>query len=184
MRKVFLFMMVSLDGCFEGGDHDLSWHNVDEEFNKFAVEQMKEVDTLIFGRRTYDLMSSYWPTAEAEDPYDQQVFEMMNSYKKVVFSHQNIKIDWKNTELMQNISELAKLKELPGKDMAIFGSNNLCISLLKTGLLDEIRIMVAPVVIGEENKLFTGLDQKLTLKLLKSKEFKNGNVLLNYQPVT
>src|SRR5579872_1265701 len=85
MRKVFLFMMVSLDGYFEGPNHDLSWHNVDEEFNKFAIAQTKNVGTLLFGRRTYELMRDFWPTEEARKT-DPIVANQMNTTPKIVFS--------------------------------------------------------------------------------------------------
>lgn len=174
-------MMVSLDGFFEGADHDLYWHNVDEEFQEFAIKQLKEIDTIIFGKRTYEMMASYWPTDLAKD--DPITAELMTKTPKIVISHSLDKADWENTTLIkENVGEeLKKLKEKPGKDLAVFGSSNLCVSLLEMGLLDELRIMVNPVVIGEGTTLFEGLDQKLKLKLEKSREFKNGNVLLYYQ---
>ena len=84
-RKIFLFMMVSLDGYFEGPDHDISWHRVDSEFNDFSLEQMSKVDTLMFGRRTYELMESYWPSEEARQD-DPKVAEFLNTLPKIVFS--------------------------------------------------------------------------------------------------
>jgi dihydrofolate reductase len=182
MRKIFLFMMTSLDGYFEGPDHDLSWHNVDEEFNEFAVSQLKEIDTLIFGHRTYDLMANYWPKIEPDE--DAEVAELMNSHKKIVFSYSLTKADWANTTVETDIDRLKSLKTHAGKDLAVFGSNNLCVSLLKAGLLDEIRIMVAPVVIGKGHSLFTGVEGKLNFHLEKTREFKNGNVLLTYKPAS
>ena len=84
MRKIFLFMMVSLDGFFEGPDHELDWHNVDAEFNEFAAEQLNEVDTLLFGWKTYELMAGYWPTelAKQDSPV---IAEKMNSLPKLFF---------------------------------------------------------------------------------------------------
>ncbi len=180
-------MMVSADGYFEGLDHDISWHNVDDEFNEFSIEQMSLVDTLIFGRRTYELMESYWPTegARRDDP---KVAEFLNTLPKIVFSRSLKKVEeteyWRNVTLMHavNSEEIKKLKQKPGKDMAIFGSNNLCVSFIEKGLLDEIRIIVNPVVLGSGNALFAGLNKKLNLKLIKTKTFKSGNVLLYFQP--
>ena len=93
MRKVILFNMVSLDGFFEAPKRDINWHNVDDEFNEFAIEQMNTVDTLIFGRVTYEFMVSYWPTSEAitNDPI---VAEKMNSLPKIVFSKTLSQVDW------------------------------------------------------------------------------------------
>lgn len=185
MRKMFLFMMVSLDGFHEGVDHDLSWHHVDEEFNEFAIKQTGDSDTLVFGRKTYELMESYWPTEGAlrDDP---EVAHIMNTTPKVVFSKTLDSVKetdtWKNITLLKdNMKDaITRLKEEEGKDIAVLGSNNLCVSLLEEGLLDELRIMVNPVILGKGTRLFEGISHKVELELTKSKEFKNGNVLLYY----
>lgn len=182
MRKIFLFMMVSLDGYFEGPNHDLTWHNVDEEFNDFAIEQIDQMDTLLFGRVTYEMMASYWPTMAAirEDPI---VAKKMNSTPKIVFSKTLERADWENTRLSKDAGEtIRQLKGQPGRNLAIFGSNNLVVSLAQEGLVDEFRIMVNPVAIGAGTPLFAGIGDKLNLKLVDTKTFKNGNVLLSYQP--
>ncbi len=181
-------MMVSLDGYFEGPDHDLSWHNVDEEFNKFAIEQLNEADTILFGRRTYQLMEDFWPTEDARKT-DPLVAEKLNFTPKVVFSKTLKSVEektyWKNTTLIKGdlVEEIKKLKQKPGKDMALLASNNLCIGLLENNLLDEVRIMVNPVVLGTGNVLFVGLNKKIKFNLLKTRIFNSGNVLLYYQPL-
>src|SRR5581483_8485656 len=187
MAKIFLFMMVSVDGYFEGPDHDLSWHNVDAEFNEFAIEQTKNVGTLLFGKRTYDLMSSYWPTdsARKDDPI---VAELMNKTPKIVFSSSMKELTpishWENVRLINKIdpSEIERLKAGSGKDIGVYGSNQLCVSLMEMGLVDEFRLMVNPVAIGKGTPLLYGIKNKVNLKLLDLKQFKSGNVLLNYQP--
>lgn len=183
MRRVLLFMMVTLDGFYEGRDHDINWHNVDEEFNEFAIAQLDEVDTLLFGRKTYEMMASYWPTpgAKQDDPV---VSGKMNSLPKVVFSNTLSAADWENTRLVKGsfAQEISSLKAQPGKDLIIFGSSDLAVSFLQQELLDECRIMVNPVVLGEGKTLFDGIDEKINLKLLKTRTFRSGNVLLYYQP--
>jgi dihydrofolate reductase len=183
MRKVFLFMMVSLDGFFEGPDQDISWHNVDEEFNEFAINQLTEVDTLLFGRVTYQGMASYWPTEFAinDDPI---VAGLMNSLPKIVFSRTLNEIEWNNSRLIkENIAEeISALKQKTGKDIAIFGSSDLTVALSEMGMVDEYRIMINPVVLGNGKSLFQGIQNKLDLKLLKTKLFKSGNVLHYYKP--
>lgn len=187
MRKAFLFMMVSLDGFFEGVDHDLSWHNIDGEFGEFVIEQTREVGVMLFGRRTYQMMESFWPTEYARE-VDPIVAELMNTTPKVVFSKTLEKVveglHWKNVRLVRDsvVEEIKKLKGKPGKDLAVFGSNNLSVGLLEMGLLDEIRVMVNPVVIGDGTPLFKGIKDRFKLKLFKTKTFHNGNVLLCYQP--
>ena len=183
MRKIFLFMMVSLDGFFEGPDHELDWHNVDAEFNEFAADQLNEVDMLLFGWKTYELMAGFWPIdpAKQDSPV---IAEKMNTLPKIVFSRKERKVEWENTRLIsENVDrEVTKLKNQPGKNIAIFGSSNLCVSLIQMGLIDEFRIMVNPVVLGKGHTLFNGIQDKLYLKLLKTRTFKSGNVLLYYQP--
>jgi dihydrofolate reductase len=183
MRKIFLFMMTSLDGFFEGPDHDLSWHNVDAEFNEFAAKQAADADTLLFGRRTYELMARFWPTESAKRA-DPVIAEIMNTRPKFVVSRTLDKADWQNSTLIRDnaVEKIAELKRQPGKDIAIFGSNNLCVSLIPTGLIDEYRIMVNPVAIGVGTTLFVGLRERLSLRLVKTREFASGNVLLCYRP--
>ncbi len=175
-------MMVSLDGFFEGPNHELDWHNVDAEFNEFAISQLNDIGTLLFGRVTYQIMASYWPTSAGikDDPI---VAGKMNSMAKIVFSKTLEKTEWNNTRLVKKGApeEILKLKQQPGKDIAIFGSSDLAVTLIPHGLIDENRIMVNPVVLGSGKPLFKGINGKLSLKLLKTKTFKSGNVLLYYQ---
>ena len=184
MRKVFLFNMTTLDGFFEGPDQDISWHNVDDEFNEFAIEQLNEIGTLLFGRVTYQGMESYWPTEMAinDDPI---VAELMNSLPKIVFSKTLDKAEWNNSRLVkENVAdEVLKLKAQPGKDIAIFGSSDLAVTLAESGLIDEYRIIVNPVFLGHGTPLLKGIQDKINLKLLEAKAFKSGNVMLYYAPV-
>ena len=168
-------MMVSLDGYFEGKDHDLSWHNVDEEFVEFADRQLDEADTLVFGRKTYEMMADYWPNETAED----STAVRMNSSHKVVFSHNPLHVDWENTVASTDlVAKINELKSQDGKDIAVLGSSHLGKEMLEANLLDEVRIMVNPVFVGEGSTLFEGLSKDL--KLTSTRTFKNGNVLLTY----
>jgi len=186
LRKIYLFMMVSLDGYFEGPKHDLSWHNVDKEFNAFANRQLKETSTLLLGRRTYQLFADFWPAAAKNPRMPKDVLltgRLMNKMKKVVFSRTLKRAGWENTRLVSGgaFREVAKLKREPGKDIAILGSNNLCVSLMEKGLVDEFRLMVNPVAIERGTPLFKGAKRRVKLKLIRAKTFKNGNILLYYQ---
>jgi len=172
-------MLVSVDGYFEGPGHDISWHNVDAEFNEFADKQLEEVGTLLFGRRTYDLMASYWPTAKSTTA------QLMNALPKVVVSHSAFEPEWENVTVVSadvtNVAdEIRKLKAQPGKDIAIFGSNMLCVSLMEAGLVDEFRIMTCPVALGKGTSLFAGLSKRLNFQLAKQREFNSGNLLRYY----
>ena len=184
MRKVILFNLVTLDGFFEGSNGEIDWHNVDEEFNEFAVHQVSTADGLIFGRVTYELMASYWPTpaAQAADPI---VAEKMNTMPKIVFSRTLNTVEWNNTRLVKGdaAEEISKIKQQPGRDLLIFGSADLASNLTNLGLIDEYRIMVNPVVLGKGKPLFKDIKGKLNLRLLRTRNFSNGNVLLYYEPV-
>jgi dihydrofolate reductase len=175
--------MVTLDGFFEGPNHEIDWHMVNDEFNQLSIDLEKTTDTLIFGRITYELMASYWPTelAITDDP---EVAKMMNTLAKVVFSRTLKHVEWQNSRLVNGnaVEEITRLKQLPGKDMAIFGSANLGKTLIENNLIDEYHILVNPVVLGGGRPLFEGIKTKLNFNLQGTKIFKNGLVLLTYQP--
>jgi dihydrofolate reductase len=183
VRKIFAFIMTTLDGYYEGPDQEFDFWVIDEEFNRFAVEQLNEADTLLFGRVTYEGMAAYWPTpaAEQDDPW---VAARMNGLSKIVVSRTLAKAEWANTRLIgDDVGEqLSRLKRQPGKDIAILGSSELTVSLLKIGLVDEVRLMVNPVVLGAGTSVFRTANERISLKLLKTRPFDSGNVLLSYQP--
>jgi dihydrofolate reductase len=185
MRKIIFRNLTSLDGYYEGPNREIDWHNIDAEFNDFAFSFLNTVDTLIFGRVTYELMARYWPTPEALK-HDQVVAEKMNSLSKIVFSKTLKKAVWNNTRLVNGLitPEIVQLKLQPGKDIAIFGSSDLALHFIPNGLIDEFHILINPVILGDGKPLFKGLKEKLKLKLLKSKTFNSGNVLLYYEPVS
>jgi dihydrofolate reductase len=183
MRKVILFNLTSLDGYFEGPGRDITWHKVDDEFNEFAEEQTGEFGALLFGRVTYELMASYWPTEDAkrDDPI---IAGIMNKLPKLVFSKTLNKAGWENTKLVKDnfVEEVSKLKHEAGKDVAIFGSSDLAVTFIEHGLIDEFRIMVNPIVLGNGKPLFEGIKRQLEMKLINTRIFKSGNVLLCYEP--
>jgi dihydrofolate reductase len=176
-------MLTSLDGYFEDERQSLDWHNVDPEFDRFSIEQLSSVDTILFGRKTYEMMAAFWPTEQAiqEDPV---VAEHMNSLPKLVFSKSLKSAAWQNTHIIRNneIGEVITLKQSEGGDIAVFGSSDLGVTLLQAGLLDEIRVLVNPLLLGVGKSLFTGLKQRVKLTLQSRRTFSNGNVLLTYQP--
>jgi dihydrofolate reductase len=185
MRKISLFMHVSLDGYCEGPNHDISFFKKDGEANAFFREQTNEGATMLFGHRTYELMKSWWPTQQAKKA-NPEIAKFMNEMPKVVVAHQRFEPGWNNVTVISGdvAGEVRNLKEQPGKHIVILGSNTLCVSLMQEGLVDEFQIMVNPVALGNGTSLFKGLPQKVDLKLLKTREFKSGNVLLTYEPVS
>ena len=182
MSKLFAFNMVSRDGYFEGLNHDIGWHSVDPEFNEFAIRQLNEIGTLIFGRITYEMMASYWPSpaALAHDPV---VAGLMNDLPKLVISRTLDRVTWNKSKLLKDHlkEQISNLKQRSGKDLAVFGSANLLATLIEMGLVDEHRIMVNPVVLGGGKRLFQVAQGKLNFNLSRTKIFANGNVLLCYE---
>jgi dihydrofolate reductase len=145
-----------------------------------SIEQTGSADLLLFGRRTYQGMAQYWPTAEAEG----EVAGLMNSISKVVFSRTLDQADWYNTRLVKSEAEkeVARLKQQPGKDMLIFGSADLSAGLMRAGLIDEYRLGLVPVVLGGGNPLFKPAPDRLPMKLLEARPLKSGCVILRYEP--
>jgi dihydrofolate reductase len=184
MRKIFAFIMTTLDGYYEGPDGEFDFWVLDEEFDEFAVEQLDEADTLLFGRVTYEGMAAYWPTPEAERD-DPEVAARMNGLAKIVVSRTLEGAEWSNTRLIKDhvAEELTTLKRQPGKAVSILGSSDLTVSLVRMGLVDEVRIMVNPVVLGAGKSVFRTAGGRIGLTLLRSRAFKSGNVLLSYEPV-
>ena len=182
MAKLYSFNMVSLNGFFEGPTPwSIEWHNVDEEFNDFALEQVGATGTILFGRVTYEGMANFWPSEEAlrSDP---EIARLMNETPKVVFSRTLARADWSNSRLVSEgiEDEVTRLKENSEKDIALFGSANLMASLMN--VIDEHRLMVNPVVLPKGTPVFQRLDEALKLKLIGNRTFGNGNVLLTYAP--
>ncbi len=183
MRKVIVSNMVTLDGLFSGPNGEIDWHVVNDEFFRFAVEQLNAVDTLLFGRVTYEGMAQYWTSDQAmqDDPV---ITGYMNNLAKVVFTKTLKTADWKNSTLAQGdlADEIARLQMQPGKDMVIFGSGEITSSLTRLGLIDEYRIFVAPVILGSGKSMFAGLDHSIKLKLISTIPYTSGTVFLTYQP--
>jgi len=186
MRTLYMFNMVSLDGYFEAPGRDISWHTVDEEFNEFAVEQLCSTDLLLFGRVTHDLMASYWPSYVPSPDVpenDRHVARLMNSIPKLVASRTVTSSPWGGTQVTGDgiAEELRRLKQEPGESIALFGSANLASTLMRHGLIDEYRIMVSPVLLGGGTPLF-GSGHRAPLTLVRTRTFRNGNVLHCYRP--
>jgi dihydrofolate reductase len=184
MRKIFWFEMASLDGYHETEQAGLDWHNVDGDFHDFALAQLEESDTLLFGRRTYDMMAAFWPT-ETGLRTDPEIAEAMNALPKVVVSGTVGTADWAPVTIISGDvdADLRRLKAKPGGDIALIGSSALAAHLVTAGLIDELRIMVNPVVLGRGNPLLAGAD-RTQLSLTGVREFRSGNVLLTYVPRT
>ena len=185
MPKLVVFNQVSLDGYFTDANGDMSWaHKEDPEWQAFAASNASGGGALLFGRVTYEMMASYWPTPAALER-SRVVAEGMNSMPKVVFSRTLKQATWQNTTLVKGdpAAAVRKMKNTSGPDMAILGSGSIVSQLAQAGLIDEFLIVVNPIVLGAGRTLFEGVKKKLHLKLTKTRAFGNGNVLLCYEPM-
>lgn len=185
MRKLIVFNHITLDGYFVGVNGDSSWahaNNDDAEFSAFVQENAKGEAQLLFGRVTYELMASYWPTPQAakDNPI---VAKGMNSMEKVVFSKKLDKVSWSNTKLVKGdlVTEVRKLKNESGPGLLIMGSGSLISQLAQARLIDEYQIIVNPVFLGKGRTLFETVEEKQSLKLTKTKVFKNGKVFMRFE---
>lgn len=186
MARMAAFLMVSLDGYYDADKvWELDWHNVDQEFNEFAIKQLDASDCLVFGRATYQGMAAYWPSPDAiaSDP---QVAPRMNGAEKIVVSHSLAEPApaWSNTRLVNDnvTDQLSKIKQEKHRDILVLGSGELTRSLASNGLLDELRIMINPLLLGSGKALFQG-GPRTALKLRDSHRFQSGNILLTYDLV-
>ncbi|WP_243293066.1 dihydrofolate reductase family protein [Bacillus sp. FJAT-47783] len=179
MRKLIAQEVISLDGFFAGPNGEVDWHQVDHEYEEYAKEFLESLDMLLFGRVTYQLMASFWPTATGD------IATQMNRHAKVVFSKTLKEASWENTRLVNEnaLGEIRKLKEQPGKDLAVLGSAELASCLLNAGLINEYHITVVPVVLGSGKPLFKDVHDRVKMKLKSVNTLGSGHVQLFYETV-
>ena len=184
VRRLTVFNQVSLDGYFCDQSGDMSWaHKNDPEWNDFVAGNARGNGMLLFGRVTYDMMVAFWPTPAAAEAMP-DVAKGMNGMPKVVFSRTLAKSSWKNTTVVNSdpVAAVRKMKKEAGPDMVILGSGSIVAQLAGAGLVDEYQLIVNPLVLGDGRTLFEGLKKPVPLKLVNTRAFKNGNVLVSYQP--
>jgi dihydrofolate reductase len=178
MRKIVAGLFMSLDGVVESPEQ---WHfpYADDELNGIVAAQMAESDTMLFGRRTWEAFAAYWPQQRTESP----IAAALNAAPKLVASNTLSAADaWANTELVTGdvAGELARLKQTDGGDISITGSATLVRSLLEAGILDELRLLVHPILVGAGSRLFDASGARVPLTLLGSRTLPTGVVYLTY----
>jgi dihydrofolate reductase len=185
MRKIFSFMHISLDGFVAGPNGEMNWIKVDEEIFDHVGKRVSESDTALYGRVTYDMMEGYWPTAGDKPNASKHDIEhskwYMNAHK-IVISKTLKGADLPNTTIISdNLADnLDKIKQQPGGDILIFGSPTATHPLIQQGLIDGYWLFVNPVILGEGIPLFTGIKDKIKLKLLATQQFTSGVTALSY----
>ena len=181
MRKVVASELVSLDGVM-GSPQEWAFSYSDDEMEQANASGMAASDALLLGRATYQEFASYWPYQNSADqPYTDY---LNNTPKFVVSTTLEEPLEWQNSTLIKGnlAEEITELKRLPGKDITIIGSAALVQSLLADGLLDELRLMVHPLVLGGGKRIFEDGGDQEALELLDSKTFDTGVLYLTYRP--
>jgi dihydrofolate reductase len=194
-RRILAFDWLTADGYFAASDGSLNWVVPDDEQAKAAATGLPAADTVLFGRRTYELFEGFWrhalqDSATAPDPHrpGQQSREhrviavWMKEATKLVFSRTLNDVTWNNARLVRelDVDEIAAMKRRPGKDMMIFGSGSVVSQLTQHGLIDEYQFVVCPVFLGNGRRLLEGLSKKVTLELLEAKKYPSGDISLRY----
>jgi dihydrofolate reductase len=186
MRRLTMFNNLTLDGFFTDRSGTTRWahqREPDEEWKAFTSENASGGGALVFGRITYEEMVRFWPTPEAHKLMP-VVAKRMNEMPKIVFSRKLDHVTWNNTRLVKGdpAEEIRKLKKEAGPDLAIMGSGTIVSQLAAAGLIDEYQLVINPFIIGKGRNLFEGVQDQLNLRLVGSRTFKNGNVLVRYEP--
>ncbi len=184
MGRIAVFMSVSLDGFIEGPDHRIEWHQVDEELHQHFNDELRQMAGFLHGRVTYELMAGFWPTADADPANPGWVAEFAGIWRdtpKVVFSRTLDRADW-STRVFHRVDadEIRALAAEAGGDLSVGGAG-LASAFRELDLIDEYRIYVHPVLVGRGTRLFTDVDQETDLRLLQTRAFGNGVVLLRYE---
>ena len=188
MRKIVLMMSVSLDGFMEGPNREIDWHRVDDELHTHFNQVLAGMGTFLDGRVTYELMADFWPTADNDPASTPPMVEFARIWRdkpKIVFSRTLERAGWNTTVVREVIpEEITKLKEQPGGDLALGGAD-LAASFMRYDLIDEYRLYVHPVAIGQGKRLFRPDSvSTIDLRLLETRAFANGVVLLHYERAT
>lgn len=189
MRKLNAALFITLDGVVEapGGETTIpedrrGWSIpfTDDQVGEVIGAAMADSDAMLLGRKTYQDFAAFWPTMPEDDPFG----SVMNNRTKYVVSTTLDKAEWKNSHLIKGdlFAELTKLKQQPGKDISTVGSGTLVRWLLQHNLIDELQLMLCPVVLGVNNRLFDGVDFMKSMKVLEARSFSSGMIYLRLQP--
>lgn len=177
-RRIILDLATTLDGFIEGKNGEVDWCIMDTDmgFTNF----LNEIDIILYGRKSYDLWGQYIPQDEDSD-YEKEIWKLVHSKEKYVFSRTQVVTDNKAIFINQNIlGEVNKLKNKPGKDIWLYGGSSLITTFINLGLVDEFRLSIHPVILGEGKPLFIDIKQRKNLKMVNIRTFSSGVVQLIY----
>ena len=193
MRKIIAVMQTSLDGYIEGPNKEMDWISDDEESWRALDEPLHLADTFILGRVMYPGYEEYWTsilanpkgilplTGKAPTENEIDFARHADTIPHLVLSRTLDKVDWKVSRIVRDIEDIRKIKSEPGKSMLVWGGATLVCSLMNHGLIDELRLMVTPIILGGGTLLFKDVNKRKTLKLASSKQLQSGKVSLIYE---
>jgi dihydrofolate reductase len=192
MRKMFLAMQTTLDGYAAGPNDEMEWlppfdnEQLWKEAHAEMWNNLRNVDTMVLGRRTYQIWEKFWPAAGANpksSDSDRRFSRFAEDVQKIVLSNTLSEANWKNTQLINSNAkeELQDLKEQSGKDIAVVGGAGLARSIIGMGLIDEYQITVHPVLLGNGKPLYGQHDGRYDLELIRTKDLGAGSLLLHYR---
>ena len=186
MRKVIFSIPITIDGFIEGPNRELDWVTADDDLHNYYAKLLINAGIILYGRVTYELMVRYWPMATNDPSIPDamaQFANALNPLPKIVFSNTLQHVSW-NTTVMKSVNpdEIKKMKSLPGGDIMLGGGATLAQTFLQNGLVDEIQLMVQPVVLGDGKALFRGIGAGMKMNYMWSQTFPSGAVALCYQP--
>jgi dihydrofolate reductase len=177
-RRVILDLAVTLDGFIEGPKGEVDWCIMDHDMD--FTNFLNQIDTILYGRKSYDLWGQYIPKNEDSDT-EKEIWKLVHSKEKYVFSRTQKETDNRAILLNDNIvEEVNKLKKKPGRDIWLYGGSSLITTFIKLGLVDEFRLSVHPVILGEGKPLFIDIKERVNLRLIDTKRFSSGVVQLCY----
>jgi dihydrofolate reductase len=196
MRRIVMFNWITADGYFAGPSGDLDWVVADEEQAKMAANDISGFDTVLFGRRTYEIFEAFWghvvvdDSGTVPDPHHPgrrssehgTIAIALNNMTKIVFSKTLGRLTWRNSRLLHELEpgEIETMKSQPGKDMIVFGSGSIVSQLTQHALIDEYKFVVCPILLGSGRQLLSDVSKRLRLNLLEAKGLRSGDVVLRY----
>lgn len=187
MRQLIIDSIMSLDGYYTDLNNSIDWFDFNTEEQEWSKEILRRADTLIFGRRTYEEFSVFWPTPRPEAiGFDPFIIQRLRESPKIIFSKSLAEASWKPSTIMKDENPagvISKMKNESGKGMVVIGSGSLVATLAREGLVDEYRIRIRPIILGSGKPLFVDRNTRHPLKLVSSRAFDNGVLGLHYEPI-
>lgn len=182
--KLIVTMWMTLDGFIAGPDGELDWILGDDEMSDYEIGLISELDTLLLGRKTYAEFYAYWSEkGPPKEGWEKTFAKKINALHKIAVSKALNTAEWSDSKIMAEIApdKISKLKDDSKKGILIYGSASIVQQLSNLGLIDEYQLLVHPILLSKGKKLFQDVD-KIDLKLVSSKAFKSGVMVLTYQP--